>query len=114
MRFFLPILIPGTAHFFKFTRLSRVRPQGSLLRILRSRRSEQQQTCPQHALLIAPTARSRSSKKETPMIRKSEIERFSLVSSNPFDQVVAALDASIGHPDMAEFRGSTQKARSFV
>ena len=48
------------------------------------------------------------------MIRKIEIERFSLVSSKPFDQVVAALDASIGHPDMAEFRRSTQEASSFT
>src|SRR6202166_1076184 len=48
------------------------------------------------------------------MIRKIEIERFSLVSSKPFDQVVAALDASIGHPDMAEFRRSTQEASSFA
>jgi len=42
------------------------------------------------------------------MIKKIEIERFSLISSKPFDQVVAALDAGIGHPDMAEFT-----ARSF-
>src|ERR1700693_530763 len=48
------------------------------------------------------------------MIRKIEIERFSLLSSKPFDQVVAALDASIGHPDMAEFRRSTQEASSFA
>src|ERR1700693_1345115 len=48
------------------------------------------------------------------MIRKIEIERFSLVSSKPFDQVVAALDTSIGHPDMAEFRRSTQEASSFT
>jgi len=37
------------------------------------------------------------------MINKIEIERFSVTSSKPFDQVVAALDAAIGHPDMAEF-----------
>src|SRR6266403_410456 len=48
------------------------------------------------------------------MIRKIEIERFSLTSSKPFDQVVAALDASIGHPDMAEFGRSTREARSFA
>jgi uncharacterized protein (DUF302 family) len=48
------------------------------------------------------------------MIRKIEIERFSLVSSKPFDQVVAALDASIGHPDMAEFGRSTHEAGSFA
>lgn len=48
------------------------------------------------------------------MIRKIEIERFSLTSSKPFDQVVAALDAAIGHPDMAEFGRSTHEARSFA
>ena len=48
------------------------------------------------------------------MIRKIEIERFSLTSPKPFDQVVAALDAAVGHPDMAEFVRSTHKARSFA
>jgi hypothetical protein len=33
------------------------------------------------------------------MTRKVEIERFSLITSKPFDQVVAALNAGIGHPD---------------
>ena len=48
------------------------------------------------------------------MIRKIQIERFSLISSKPFDQVVAALNAGIGHPDMAEFFKSTREARSFA
>jgi len=48
------------------------------------------------------------------MIRKMEIERFSLTSSKPFDQVVAAVNAGIGHPDMAEFTRSTHEARSFA
>ena len=48
------------------------------------------------------------------MVRKIEIERLSLTSSKPFDQVVAALDATIGHPDMGEFGRSTQEARSFA
>lgn len=48
------------------------------------------------------------------MIKKIEIERFSVTSSKPFDQVVAALDAAIGHPDMAEFARSTREARSFA
>jgi len=48
------------------------------------------------------------------MIKKIEIERFSLTSSKPFDQVVAALNAAIGHPDMAEFGRSTREARSFA
>jgi uncharacterized protein (DUF302 family) len=48
------------------------------------------------------------------MIRKIEIERFSLTSSKPFDQVVEALHAGIGHPDMAEFGRSTRQAQSFA
>ena len=48
------------------------------------------------------------------MIRKIELERFSLTSSKPFDQVVSAVNASIGHPDMAEFGRSTHEARSFA
>ena len=48
------------------------------------------------------------------MIRKIEIDRFSLKSSKPFDQVVAAVNAGVGHPDMAEFTRSTHDARSFA
>ena len=48
------------------------------------------------------------------MIRRIEIERFSLTSPKPFDQVVAALDAAIGHPDMAEFARSSREAHSFA
>ena len=48
------------------------------------------------------------------MIRKIEIDRFSLKSSKPFDQVVAAVNAGVGHPDMAEFTRSTHEARSFA
>ena len=48
------------------------------------------------------------------MIRKVEIERFTLISSKPFDQVVAAVYAAVGHPDMAEFGRSTHEARSFA
>ncbi len=48
------------------------------------------------------------------MIRTIEVERFSLISSKPFNQVVAVLYASIGHPDMAEFGRSTHEARSFA
>ena len=48
------------------------------------------------------------------MINKIEIERFSLTSSKPFDQVVAAINAAVGHPDMAEFARSTHEARSFA
>ena len=48
------------------------------------------------------------------MIRKIEVERFSLTSSKPFDQVVSAVNDLIGHPDMAEFMRSTHDAHSFA
>jgi uncharacterized protein (DUF302 family) len=48
------------------------------------------------------------------MIRKIEMERFSLTTSKPFDEVVAGVDTAIGHPDMAEFGRSTHEARSFA
>src|SRR6201987_150050 len=48
------------------------------------------------------------------MIRKIKIERFILTSSKPFDQVVQAVHAGVGHPDMAEFGRSTHEARSFA
>jgi uncharacterized protein (DUF302 family) len=48
------------------------------------------------------------------MIRKIEAERFSLTTSKPFDEVVAGVNAAIGHPDMAEFERSTHEARSFA
>jgi len=46
------------------------------------------------------------------MIRKIEVERFTLSSSKSFDQVVAALNSAVGHPDMAEFWKSTHQAQS--
>ncbi len=46
------------------------------------------------------------------MIRKVEMERFTVISARPFDEVVAAIKASIGNPNMAEFVKSTQEAKS--
>ena len=48
------------------------------------------------------------------MIRKIEIERFSLTTSKRFDEVIAGVNAAIGHPDMAEFGRSTREARSLA
>jgi uncharacterized protein (DUF302 family) len=48
------------------------------------------------------------------MIAKIEVERFSLITSKPFDEVVAGVNAGIGHPGMAEFARSTHEARSFA
>lgn len=46
------------------------------------------------------------------MVKKIEIERFSFTSAKPFDQVVAAIHAEIGHPDMADFRRSIHQAQT--
>jgi hypothetical protein len=48
------------------------------------------------------------------MIRKIEIERFSLTTPKQFDEVIAGVNAAIGHQDMAEFGRSTHQARSFA
>ena len=47
-------------------------------------------------------------------IRKVEIERFSVTSSKPFEAVVAALEATVGHPDMVEFVKAIKGARTFT
>src|SRR5271163_239981 len=44
------------------------------------------------------------------MISKVEMERFTVTSSKPFDVVVAAIKASIGHPNMADLWQATQRA----
>jgi uncharacterized protein (DUF302 family) len=43
------------------------------------------------------------------MIRKVEMERFTVTSSKPFDAVVAAIKALIGHPHMADLWQATQR-----
>ena len=48
------------------------------------------------------------------MIRKIEIERFSLTTSKAFNEVIAGVNAAIGHPDITEFGRSTREARSFT
>ena len=48
------------------------------------------------------------------MIRKIEIERFSLTTSKAFNEVIAGVNSAIGHPDMAEFGRSTREVRSFT
>ena len=48
------------------------------------------------------------------MIKQIAIERFSLTTSKQFDEVIAGVNAGIGHPDMAEFGRSTHEARSFA
>ena len=48
------------------------------------------------------------------MIKKIEIERFSLTTSKPFDEVIAGVNSAVGHPDMVEFGSVTHEARSFA
>lgn len=43
-----------------------------------------------------------------------EMERFSLISSKPFQSVLASLKAAVGHPDMAEFAKGTKGTRTFA
>src|SRR5258707_1669718 len=47
------------------------------------------------------------------MIAKIEIERFSLTSSRPFDEVLAAIKGAVGNPDMVDFAKTTSAARTF-
>lgn len=46
-------------------------------------------------------------------INQIVVERWSLVSSRPFAQVVAALEAAMGHPDMREFGKTVSAAQSW-
>src|SRR6201988_4088370 len=47
------------------------------------------------------------------MIATIQIERFSLTSSRPFDEILAAIKAAVGHPDMVEFAKRTAAAPGF-
>jgi hypothetical protein len=46
--------------------------------------------------------------------RKIEIERIGVSSSRPFEAVVAALNAAIGHPDMAKLSKAIDGAATFA
>ena len=48
------------------------------------------------------------------MIQKIEIERFSLITSKPFDEVLTAINDAVGHPEMAEFWKSTHRAQTLA
>ena len=47
------------------------------------------------------------------MIVKVEVERFKQISSRPFDKILAAIKAAIGHPDMVAFAKRTAAAPTF-
>ena len=46
--------------------------------------------------------------------RRVELERFTVISSKPFEMVLAALKGAVGHPDMAEFMRATRTAPTFA
>jgi uncharacterized protein (DUF302 family) len=46
-------------------------------------------------------------------VRQIAVERFSITSARPFDEVVKAIDAAIGHPDLNAFGTSLKSAKSF-
>ena len=46
-------------------------------------------------------------------IRQITIERLTLVSSRPFAEVVAVIEAAIGHPDMREFGKNVSAAKTW-
>jgi hypothetical protein len=46
--------------------------------------------------------------------RRVDMERFSVVSSKPFQEILASLKSAVGHPDMAEFATATKNARTFA
>jgi uncharacterized protein (DUF302 family) len=45
-------------------------------------------------------------------IQEVHVQRVSVVTTEPFDTVVARIDAQIGHPDMAAFRKSFSAAQN--
>ena len=47
-------------------------------------------------------------------IRRFEIERLTVTSSKPFEAVVGALKAAVGHPEMGELLKAIEGARTFA
>jgi uncharacterized protein (DUF302 family) len=47
-------------------------------------------------------------------VRKVEIERLSVISSKPFEEVLATLEGAIGHPDMVEFMKAMHSSHTFA
>lgn len=46
--------------------------------------------------------------------RRIEMERLSVVSSKPFQEILASLKSAVGRPDMAEFARATKSAPAFA
>ena len=46
--------------------------------------------------------------------RKVQMERLSIVTSRPFDEVIARIKTSIAHPNLAEFLTETRQTPSIA
>lgn len=43
-----------------------------------------------------------------------EMQRFSVTSSKPFEQVLAKIDAAVGHPDLGEFHRKLASTKTYA
>src|ERR1700720_3736054 len=43
-----------------------------------------------------------------------EMQRFSVTSSKPFEQVLATIDAAVGHPDLGEFHRKLGATKTYA
>src|SRR5258706_7737535 len=63
---------------------------------------------------LRPLAGSSSRKtRVAAMLATVEVERFSLTSSRPFDKILSAIKAAVGHPNMVEFAKRTAAVSKF-
>ena len=46
--------------------------------------------------------------------KRIEVQRFTVVSSKSFQDVLAKLDTAIGHPNMATFRNDMMSSKTFA
>jgi uncharacterized protein (DUF302 family) len=47
-------------------------------------------------------------------VKPVRMERFSVTSAKSFEEVVAVIEAAVGHPDMPEFRRKVASAKTFA
>jgi uncharacterized protein (DUF302 family) len=46
--------------------------------------------------------------------KQINVQRFSVISSKSFGEVIAKIDAAVGHPNMASFRSDVTSAKTFA
>jgi uncharacterized protein (DUF302 family) len=47
------------------------------------------------------------------MLTTIPVERFTVISSRPINEILASISAAIGHPDMAEFSAQISASKTF-